>query len=137
MDDPHLEADRMFGPCLDPTCPGSTGLQTAPPAAPYARPVTLTRRTARFGELAAQVEERLAQLGVVVDPKDIDEDLRTRIRAVAQQLGVSDRTALRYATDTLADEIAKVNVLIARAQVQRHDEVTDPAPRRGHLRLVR
>ena len=23
MDDLHLEADRIFGPCNDPTCPGS------------------------------------------------------------------------------------------------------------------
>lgn len=23
MDDLHLEADRIFGPCIDPTCPGS------------------------------------------------------------------------------------------------------------------
>ena len=24
MDDMHLEADRIFGPCNDPTCPGSS-----------------------------------------------------------------------------------------------------------------
>lgn len=24
MDDLHLEADRIFGPCNDPTCPGSS-----------------------------------------------------------------------------------------------------------------
>lgn len=132
MDDLHLKADRLFGPCLDPACPGSSVPQTAPSAAPYARPVTPTRRTARFGDLAAAVEERLAQLGIVVDPKGIDEDLPARIRSVAEQLGVTDRTSLRYAPDTLADEIAKANVLMTR-----YVNADEPGPRRGHLRVVR
>lgn len=121
MDDVHLEADRIFGPCNDPSCPGSrpravpsVGEVSEPechPAGPAftapPRPVTITRRTARFGELAAQVEERLAQLGIVVGPKGIDHDLRERVRAVADHLGVSDRTALNYAPDHLPDEIAQ------------------------------
>lgn len=133
MDDPHLEADRLFGPCLDPDCPGSTVPGTQPDAASYPGPVTLTRRTPRFGELATGVEERLSQLGIVVDPKRIDDDLRVRIRAVAEQLGVTDRTALGHASDDLADDVARAIVVTAKALLNG----TEGEPRRRHLSVVR
>lgn len=120
-------------------------------SASYARPVTLTRRTPRFGELAAQVEERLDQLGIVVDPQGIDAGLREQVRATAEQLGVSDRTALRYVPDLAADELARQYVLMTRTlAVDRGIDITSLAAdgpdaahpeatgrRRGHLRLVR
>jgi len=145
--DLHAEADRTFGPCGDPACPtGSAepapteaGASYAPPV-PVSPPVKLTRRTPRFNELAAAVEARLASAGVVVDPKGIDENLRARIRAVGEQLGVSDRTALGYAPDDVADSVAH-EVLIAvkslMANLDRDEQALPSERRRGHLRLVR
>lgn len=100
-------------------------------------PVTLTRRTQRFGELARLIEGRLAEAGVVVDPKGIDEQLRTRIRAVGVHLGVSDRTALiGYATDEVAQAIAAENLAFARDLLERLDPPRPSVGRPRHLSLV-
>lgn len=139
--DLHAEADRTFGPCRDPTCPtGSPDPAAYASQVPVDPPVTLTRRTPRFVELAAAVEARMASAGVVVDSEGIDESLRIRIRAVGEQLGVSDRTALEYAPDDVADSIAHEIVIAVRsimANLERDERAVQSARRGGHLRLVR
>lgn len=144
--DLHADVDRDFGPCGDPACPtGSPELaagvaaEYAPPAA-VSPPVTLTRRTVRFGELASAVEAALAGNGVVVDPTGIDENLRARIRSVGDQLGVSDKTALGYTPDDVANSVASeildaVWALAARQASRQSESVPDTS--RGHLRVVR
>lgn len=100
--------------------------------------MTLTRRTPRFGELARLIEARLAAAGVVVDPKGIDAQLRTRIRALGAHLGVSDRTALiGYATDEVAHTIAAETLAVARDLLERLDPTRTSAGPPRHLRLVR
>lgn len=144
--DLHADVDRNFGPCGDPACPtGSPDLGAAaaalyaPPAA-VSPPVKLSRRSARFGELAAIVEAALADNGVVIDPTGIDDNLRVRIRSVGDQLGVSDRTALGYAPDDVADSLASEilgAVWVLTARHARGEPATGSTTSRGHLRVVR
>ncbi|WP_133241315.1 hypothetical protein [Nocardioides gansuensis] len=107
-----------------------------PPPVP---PVRLTRRTSRFAELATAVEERLASVGVSVDPAGVDESLRGRIRGVGEQLGVSDRTALGNAPDDVADSIAHELLIAACARAAQLglDATAPSAPPVRHLRVVR
>lgn len=91
----------------------------------------LTRRTARFRELAEGIEARLASLGLAVDSQDIDGALRASVADVAQRMGVTDRTALGYAPDDLSDTIARDVVIAFRAA-----GADSQSPRR-HLRVVR
>lgn len=143
--DLHADVDRTFGPCGNPGCPtGAPDLSAvhvtlyAPPeiASP---PVTLTRRTVRFGELAAIVEVALAENGVVIDPAGIDANLRARIRSVGDHLGVSDRTALGYAPDDLASSVAS-EILGAVEALNSGRVINQEVVRitsRGQLRVVR
>lgn len=143
--DLHAQADLTFGPCGDPDCPTGASLPRIGSAAPGGsrgleqpdvdEPVRLTRRTQRFGEIAAAVEDKLASAGVVVDPKGIDESIRSRVRSVGNKLGLSDRTALVYAPDDVADSIAH-EVLMAVRAIQAELNPT-PAPAHRHLRVVR
>lgn len=143
--DLHADVDRNFGPCGDPACPTGSPELAAAGAAAYAPPgavsppVKLTRRTARFGELAANVEDILADHGVLVDPTGIDENLRARIRSVGDQLGVSDRTALGYAPDEVANSVAGEILGSVWALTAKHGGAQEaaPTPGRGHLRVVR
>ena len=144
--DLHADVDRNFGPCGDPACPTGSPEVAAAAAASYASPaavsppVKLTRRTARFGELAANVEAALADNGVVIDPISIDDNLRARIRNVGDQLGVSDRTALGYAPDDVADSVASEILGAVWALTARHassEPEAEPTTSRGHLRVVR
>ena len=59
MDEAHLEADRIFGPCNDPTCPGSR-LRAVPD--PDERPLSSRedRGEQDSGELLARVVELTA-----------------------------------------------------------------------------
>jgi len=143
--DLHADVDRTFGPCGDSACPTGSAERAAVVAASYvppaaaSRPVTLTRRTVRFGELAGIVEAALADNGVVLDPTAIDENLRARIRGVGDQLGVSDRTALGYAPDDVANSVASeiLGAVWALTARRTSGEPTVPAVSRGHLRVVR
>ena len=144
--DLHADVDRNFGPCGDPACPTGSPELAAAAAASYAAPgavsppVTLTRRTARFGELAAIVEAALADSGVVVDPTGIEESLQARIRSVGDELGVSDWTALGYAPDGVADSVAAEILGAVRALTTTHasgESQAAPAAGRGHLCVVR
>lgn len=144
--DLHADVDRTFGPCGDTACPTGSPERAAVAAASYvppaaaSRPVTLTRRTARFGELAAIVEAALADNCAVVEPRGIDESLRARIRSVGDQLGVTDRSALGYAPDDVANSVASEILGAVWALTARHasgePEVVSAAGRR-HLRVVR
>lgn len=144
--DLHADVDRNFGPCGDPACPtGSPELAAAaaasyaPPAAVFP-PVTLTRRTLRFGELAVNVEAALADNGLVVEPTGIDDTLRARIRSVGQQLGVGDRTALGYAPDDVVESVANEILGAVWALTTKHtsgESQAAAAAGRGHLRVVR
>ena len=144
-DDPHAKADLTFGPCDDPDCPTGTALPRIGAVAPIepreldeggaGEPVRLTRRTQRFGEIAAAIEDRLATAGVVVDPKSIDESIRSRVRSVGTKLGLSDRTALGYAPDDLADSVAHDLLMTVWALHAELARPPDETPR--HLRVVR
>lgn len=143
--DLHADVDRNFGPCGDPACPTGSPKQASAAAASYASPaavsppVKLTRRTARFGELAANIEAALADNGVVIDPNGIDNNLRARIRSVGDQLGVSDRTALGYAPDNVADSVASeilAAVWALTARPTSDEPEAGPTTSRGHLRVV-
>lgn len=143
--DPHAQADLTFGPCSDPDCPTGAALPRIGAAAPVEHreleqpdadePVRLTRRTARFGELAAAVEDKLASAGVVVDPRGIDESIRSRVRSVGTKLGLSDRTALGYAPNDVADSIAHELLMAVWSLRTESTQSADPSPR--HLRVVR
>ncbi|WP_186325335.1 hypothetical protein [Cellulosimicrobium sp. TH-20] len=68
--------------------------------------MALTRRTARFGELARAADAELACRGVDVDAAAVDEALNARVARSAQLLGVEPRAALAYAPDDVAAWIA-------------------------------
>ena len=56
MDDLHLEADRIFGPCNDPTCPGSRSTVEHAHASTWTGPDEFTfdsSRTPRIAPLGA------------------------------------------------------------------------------------
>lgn len=144
--DLHADVERNFGPCGDPACPTGSPELAAAAAASYAPPTTasppvkLTRRTARFGDLAAMVEGALADNSVVVDPTGIDENLRAQIRSVGERLGVSDRTAVGYASDDVANSVASeiLGAVWALTTTRTSGEPqAEPAADRGHLRVVR
>ena len=125
---------------LSPSCPTAAVAASYAPPADVSPPVQLTRRTARFGELAANIEAALADNGVVIDPTGIDENLRARIRSVGDQLAVSDRTALGYAPDDVATSVASEILGAVWALTARHasgEPEAVPTTSRGHLRVVR
>lgn len=138
--DLHANGDREFGPCGDLACPTGSPERAAAasyvPPASASRPVTLTRRTVRFGDLAGIVEASLADNGMVLDPTASDEILRARIRSVGDQLGVSDRTALGYAPDDVANSVASEILGAVWALTAMHTS-GEPATSRGHLHVVR
>jgi hypothetical protein len=72
----------------------------------------LTRRTARFGELARELEERCRPLGEDVPPDAIDRVLNGTVAQTAAAMGVTPRYALMYATEDhmqgLAEDIVTV-----------------------------
>lgn len=67
--------------------------------------MAITRRTARFNELATRTEALLAQRGIVLEPASIDRLLNAREEAVAQLMGISPRAALGFAPDDLPETI--------------------------------
>lgn len=69
--------------------------------------MALTRRTARFGELAGQVESHLAGWGHAVGPEVVDAAVNHQCAHVAALLGVSPRSALAHATDHSALAVAE------------------------------
>lgn len=68
--------------------------------------MAITRRTARFNELATRTEALLAEQGIVLEPAVIDQLLNVREERVAQLMGVTPRTALGFAPDDLPEAIA-------------------------------
>lgn len=61
----------------------------------------LTRRTPRFAELAAATDDLLGAAGLQVTSAAVDLLLNAHVDAVAQVLGVSPRSALVHAPDSL------------------------------------
>ncbi|GAC1381503.1 MAG: hypothetical protein NVSMB48_09650 [Marmoricola sp.] len=72
--------------------------------------MALTRRTARFGDLARAVEDQLREQGLAVEPEVLDQILRNRIDTVAEVMRVSPRTALGYAPADLPVILAETIV---------------------------
>lgn len=68
--------------------------------------MAMTRRTARFCELATWTEEVLAAHEWQADPQVVDRLLNQRQEYVAELLGVEPRTALRSTPDGLAQSLA-------------------------------
>jgi len=71
--------------------------------------MALTRRTARFGELAAAADAELERRGAHVPAAEVDRALNARVEHSAALLGIEPRAALRYAPPELpvwlADEL--------------------------------
>lgn len=97
----------------------------------YAANVALTRRTARFGELARAADAELACRGVDVDAAAVDEALNARVARSAQLLGVEPRAALAYAPDDVAAWIADELAGAAPAAEAAPGVVIDLAERRN------
>lgn len=68
--------------------------------------MAISRRTARFNELATRTEALLAEHGIELEPAVIDRLLNAREEHVAQLMGITARTALRFAPDDLPEAIA-------------------------------
>jgi hypothetical protein len=99
----------------------------------------LTRRTTQFGELARRTEALLAQHGVDLASERVDALLLQRIRRVGELLGVSDRTALRYAPDGLPEMVVADVVEVITSPESRAADAADetrPGPKQRHLRIV-
>jgi hypothetical protein len=77
--------------------------------------MALTRRTPRFGELAAAIDQRLQDAGVQVPPGVVDAALNEQIATVGALLGMSPRTALVHAPDELPDITARSILLTDKA----------------------
>jgi hypothetical protein len=92
--------------------------------------MALTRRTARFGELAQAVEARLSERGVTLEADVVDRILRHRVDTVAAEMGLTPRTALAYAPDDLPEILA--NTVIKAIETMPPDQ---PAPR-PELRVI-
>lgn len=94
--------------------------------------MALTRRTARFGELARLVEDQLRGRGLVLDAEIVDQILRNRVDAVAEVMRVTPRTALGYAPDDLPE-------IVVSAIVEAAQSIPETMPcggRRPSLRIV-
>lgn len=65
-----------------------------------------TRRTARFGELAVEVDRLCLAEGAEVGQDDIDAALNARVALVAHRMRIGARAALVYAPDTVAAVLA-------------------------------
>lgn len=103
--------------------------------AAYAASMALTRRTARFGGLAAAASAELARRGVDVDDAAIDDALNARVSRSAQLLGVTPRAALRYAPDDVAVWVADELTGVAPAEEAAPGVVVDLSKwRNGHYR---
>ncbi|MFS0701847.1 hypothetical protein AB6N24_17890 [Cellulomonas sp. 179-A 4D5 NHS] len=91
--------------------------------------MAITRRTARFIELATEVEAVLAEQGLRADGAVIDRLLNERAEYVASLLGVPPHTALRSAPEHLPQLIAAeiISNGLARAM---HADVIDLTERR-------
>lgn len=68
-------------------------------------PTAITRRTARFDDVATDVETECLHRGVMVRSELVDQVLNARIRHVAELLRIGDRAALRYCPDDLAPQL--------------------------------
>jgi len=89
----------------------------------FGRVMALTRRTARFGDLAQAIDARLASLDIVVPTETVDRILNHHICKVAEMMRIGDRAALLYAPDDLPDAIAQTIVMASQSEtsaVSRH-----------------
>lgn len=68
--------------------------------------MAITRRTARFAELAVEVERLCRVNGVDVEPRDVDAALNARVALVADRMRIGPRAALLYAPDDVAAALA-------------------------------
>ncbi|GIG29263.1 hypothetical protein Cma02nite_18630 [Cellulomonas marina] len=93
--------------------------------------MALTRRTLAFAALADRVARLLEEHSAHVRSEEVDAVLNHRIEQVSEQMGVSPRTALRYAPADLPETTA---ALILEVLATREDSRA-PSLRR-HLRLV-
>lgn len=73
--------------------------------------MAITRRTERFRELAEEIHRACARKGRIdVDPALIDKLLNLHIDEAAKALRVGPRSALAYAPDDLAEQLADLIV---------------------------
>lgn len=96
--------------------------------------MALTRRTAAFGEIARTTEELLEAAGIELPAQVVDEAIRERIHDVAEQMRITDRTALGYTPKDFAA------ILAAQIQNQLHGpSMAEPRKKaaRAHLRVVK
>ena len=70
--------------------------------------MALTRRTPAFARLAIRTAELLQKADAPVTGEQIDAVLNHQVEQVATHLGVTARTALRYAPDNLPETTASV-----------------------------
>ncbi len=68
--------------------------------------MALTRRTGRFSDIAAAVDQECRRLGADVPAREVDEALNARVDQVGQLMGISPRAALAYAPGDLAQQPA-------------------------------
>jgi len=92
--------------------------------------MALTRRTARFNELAEAFEAGLAEHDLVLESDVVDQILRHRVDRVAESMRVTPRTALGYAPEDLPQILTET---VLRALEQRRAEAGERRPR---LRVV-
>ncbi len=68
--------------------------------------MAITRRSARFGQLAGDVDQLLTQRGLNVAAHVVDDVLNGRIADVAALLGIAQRASLNLAPATLPRSVA-------------------------------
>ena len=68
--------------------------------------MAITRRSARFGQLAGDVDQLLTERGLSVAPHVVDVVLNERIADVAALLGISARASLDLTPATLPRSVA-------------------------------
>ena len=87
----------------------------------------LTRRTEAFRCTAELVEQLCEDEGLILDSATVDAAVRVRVAAVAQEMGVTDRTALGYAPpETIAVNL--VRTLLKAHALNEAEKTTQPAP---------
>lgn len=90
--------------------------------------MALTRRTARFGELAALVHQECSHLGVDLPEDIVDAAINSRVFLVGDRMRIGLRAALAYAPDDLADDLAQI--IVAHARGAAAGEIIDLDSRR-------
>ena len=91
--------------------------------------MAITRRTARFAELASEAEAVLASRGLEVPIGLVDAAINESIERVALLMGIGTRASLNLTPDTLPTTLADALEVVA-TPIGRRAEVVDLASRR-------